>query len=204
MKFFLLILCVFRFVGKTIKSEIFCHFVVDKWKDFLDLSSHLLLIFSVLLDIFSLKLTYFGHYLCFSTEKEENHGKGRLRGKGTVIFFDNMSILTLVKMAAISFWSAIFVKLGNHTATFQVNRNQDKIKNANILGFSMEYIFHPVCIKTTTLQTPLFSYQLQICCLYCTYKDFKTLLPSRWTKLNSLKCLNEKFIHQHFHRHGKP
>lgn len=106
--------------------------------------------------------------MCFSTKKEENHGKGRLRGKGTVIFFDNMSILTLVKMAAISFWSAIFVKLGNHTATFQVNRNQDKIKNANILGFSMEYIFHPVCIKTTTLQTPLFSYQLQICCLYCT------------------------------------
>lgn len=63
--------------------------------------------------------------MCFSSKKEENRGKGRLWGKGTVIFFDNMWILTLVKMAAISFRSAIFVKLSNHTATFGVIRNQE-------------------------------------------------------------------------------
>lgn len=75
MKFFLLILYVFSFDGKTIKSEMFSQFVVDMWKDFVDLSSHLLLIFSVLLDIFRQNLLILDIFCVSAPKKRKIVGK---------------------------------------------------------------------------------------------------------------------------------
>lgn len=62
-------------MGKQSNQKLFSQFIVDMWKDFVDLSSHLLLIFSVLLDIFRQNLLILDIFCVSAPKKRKIVGK---------------------------------------------------------------------------------------------------------------------------------